>query len=214
MNLHANKKEKSGDTTSGYSKEIFMHWQSEVIFIKSIEEPKLGSIQSCSCHSLNNRFCSGGDVRSASFNPPQGERAEVSGVEFNGPEGSGSSWSLHPRKSPRGGGGSQDWTTGRIHSRSSNPDGFYPFIFSNWKIIQSQGETSKREQDAGLLWQTRFKYGCPTWEITHLQKQNPSRPGRIFWFHKVFCWAVLSLQHRFMPRISVIVKWQRVEQLL
>lgn len=92
--------------------------------------------------------------------------------------------------------------------------GFYPFIFSNWKIIQSQGETSKREQDAGLLWQTRFKYGCPTWEITHLQKQNPSRPGRIFWFHKVFCWAVLSLQHRFIPRISVIVKWQRVEQLL
>lgn len=29
--------------------------------------------------------------------------------------------------------------------------GFLSFLFSNWKIIQSQGETSKREQDAGLL---------------------------------------------------------------
>lgn len=74
------------------------------------------------------------------------------------------------------------------------------FFFFNFQIIQSQGETSKREQDVGLLWQTRFKSGCPTWEITHLPKQNPSRPRRIFWFYKVFCWAVLSPQHRFVPQ--------------
>lgn len=71
------------------------------------------------------------------------------------------------------------------------------FFLLNFQI--SQGETSKREQDAGLLWQTRFKSGCPTWEITHLPKQNPSRPRGIFQFYKVFCWAVLSPQHRFIP---------------
>lgn len=43
------------------------------------------------------------------------------------------------------------------------------------QITQSQGETSKREQDAGRLRRTRFKSGCPTREITHLPKQNPSR---------------------------------------
>lgn len=69
-----------------------------------------------------------------------------------------------------------------------------------FNFLQSQGEMSKREQDVGLLWQTRFKSGCPTWEITHLPKQNPSRPRKIFWFDKVFCWDVLSLlQHRFIP---------------
>lgn len=80
--------------------------------------------------------------------------------------------------------------------QSSNRDIFFIFF----QIIQSQGEMSKREQDVGLLWQTRFKSGCPTWEITHLPKQNPSRPRRIFWFRKVLCWAVLSPQHRFILR--------------
>lgn len=71
------------------------------------------------------------------------------------------------------------------------------------QIIQSQGEMSKREQDFGPLWQTRFKSGCPTWEITHLPKQNPSRPRGIFWFHKVFCRAVLSQQHRFITHLII-----------
>lgn len=142
-----------------------------------------------------NSLCSGGDVRSANSDPPQRERAEVSGVESNGPEGPGSGGSFRSREPQRGAGGSQDRTTGMKHSFSGNRDIFFS---SNFQIIQSQGEMSKREQDVGLLWQTRFKSGCPTWEITHLPKQNPSRPRRIFWFYKVFCWAVLSPQHRFI----------------
>lgn len=41
---------------------------------------------------------------------------------------------------------------------------------------QSQGElNSEGGQDVGLLWQTRFRSGCSTWEITLLPKQNPFR---------------------------------------
>ena len=70
--------------------------------------------------------------------------------------------------------------------------------FSNDKESR-WNEQEGAEQDSGLLWWTRFKSGCPTWEITLLPKQNPSRPRGIFWFCKVFCWDVLPPQHRFTP---------------
>lgn len=43
------------------------------------------------------------------------------------------------------------------------------------RVTQSQGELNGEGQDVGLLWQTRFRSGCYTWEITLLPKQNPFR---------------------------------------
>lgn len=77
--------------------------------------PVSASTSSCAKVLLNVSW-SGGDVRPASSDPPQGKRAEVSGVESDGPEGPGSGWSFRSRKSPRGAGGLQGRTTGRADS--------------------------------------------------------------------------------------------------
>lgn len=74
------------------------------------------SYHSFTCPVLLNISWSGGDVRPASSDSPQGERAEVSGVESDGPEGPGSGWSFRSRKSQRGAGGLQGRTTGRADS--------------------------------------------------------------------------------------------------
>lgn len=74
-------------------------------------------------------LCSGGDVRSSSFNPREWEGAEMSWMGFNGPEVPGSSGSFHPRKSQRGKGGWED-RTGIKHSNSSK-DFFFPSTWAN-----------------------------------------------------------------------------------
>lgn len=62
-------------------------------------------------------LCLGGDVWPASSNPPEGERAEVSGMGPNGPEGPGGGRRRSSRRESQGGAGwLQDGTTGRADS--------------------------------------------------------------------------------------------------
>lgn len=111
-------------------------------------------------------LCPGGDVRSSSFNPSEGEGAAMSWMGLNESEVAGSSWSFHPRKPQRRGGRSED-RTGMKDSNCSKDD----FIKKKKEqIIQSQGERTKRE--SGLMREIRFKSSSLTWEITSSKAES------------------------------------------